>query len=164
MKNRKTILLAVSMILIGGMIGFLSGAKWVVLTSSVDVSYDFVKKIRYGREEPISKPNPDVFQIAINAIKDYRSEFLQWNEKCILKLDIENGVIETNWYPVHKSEVSEKIRVFIWGTNYRIDVWRRSNWNTLSKYRLPSKGEHALALEIYLQEAIEAGLTSILKD
>jgi hypothetical protein len=63
MKNRKTILLAISKILIGGVIGFLSGAKWVVLTSSVDVSYGFVKKILYGRETPLSKTNPDVFHV-----------------------------------------------------------------------------------------------------
>jgi hypothetical protein len=157
MKNIKTILIIILLVLIGSLVGFYLGPRWIMPSTPIDVS----AKI----PETTQEAAPNVLSIAIEAISDYQKT-LQWSENLIIRPDAENGVIDTSWYPVHKGEVSEKIQVFVWGENYRIDVWHRAGWSFWyspsgwSKFNVPYKTEITRMKEFQLQETIEAGLSS----
>jgi hypothetical protein len=131
-------------------------SEWVDISLD-NVSLDFIDEmVSYDRESTMQKADPQIFNIALKAVADYQSN-LQWGENLKIESDAEDGFIETNWYPVHKGEVSEKVQIFVWGDNYRVDVWHGSS---NSKFRVPYRGDHASAREIRIQEAIEAGLSS----
>lgn len=43
-----------------------------------------------------------------------------------LEEDVEAGLIQTAWFPVHKGEAEQKVQIAVWGSLYRVDVWTRS--------------------------------------
>ncbi len=66
-----------------------------------------------------------LFEKVIGVVQSYKSN-LQWNNLCSFEIDRVNGIIESNWHPVHKGEVQRKIEIYVWGTTHHIDVWHKN--------------------------------------
>ena len=96
------------------------------------------------------KPDYQVLSVATKAINEYYDS-LQWKDQCVINIDNNDGIIETNWHPVHKGEIKRKIQIYVWGKMYRVDVWHRGPFT--SSYGL--KDYMARLVEMDLQSSIE---------
>jgi len=96
------------------------------------------------------KPDETILSAVSSSLKEYR-ESLQWKEKCSITTNREAGLIETNWYPVHKGEVKEKIQIYVWGKIYQVDVWHKGNFRSSSA----KKDYISRLVEMNLQTSIE---------
>jgi len=112
------------------------------IASATDVEIVYLKEA--------SPPDKEVFAAVKQTIEEYKNK-LQWKEKCSLNINFEHGIIETNWHPVHKGEVSRKIQLFVWGKLYRVDVWHSAPLRILK----PKKDYMARLTEMRLQARIE---------
>ena len=97
-----------------------------------------------------SKPDMKVFSAAKQMMERYKDQ-LQSKDGCLLIVDMNNGVLETDWHPVHKGEIERKIQIFVWGEIYRVDVWHKSYWDP---FKIPKKDYMARLEEMQLQSKI----------
>ncbi len=105
----------------------------------------------YLKEAP--RPEKSLFSTVTIIIEELEKEMQQIGSTSFTKtIDKDKGIIETNWYPVHKGEVSEKVQIFVWGNIYRVDVWHKSR---IGIWRTPKKGYKARLVEMNLQSKIE---------
>jgi hypothetical protein len=97
-------------------------------------------------------PDQDLFYRIKAVIDQYRLE-LPWSAECDVQFDLQRGIIQTNWHPVHKGEVLQKVQVYIWGDMYRVDVWNKRAF--LAFLAKPKKKELARTYEWKIQNMIE---------
>jgi hypothetical protein len=72
-------------------------------------------------------PDREVFARVKEGLEAFRAQNPQigpndWS----VREDPEAGLVETDWFHVHKGEVELKAQVVIWGSHYRVDVWSRA--------------------------------------
>lgn len=69
-------------------------------------------------------PDPELFEVVKRGLEKY-SKNRETISEFTLNPDPNTGFVETGWYRDHKGEIRLKAQVFVWGKNYRIDVWQR---------------------------------------
>jgi hypothetical protein len=107
-------------------------------------------------ESPIVRlsPRPDslVFLSVVRSTEQYRDSSLYAS---YWKIDANSstGLVQTNWFPDHKGEITLKIQIVVRGTSFHIDVWqklpfwggiRKTEWSRGREYEIQSKIERDL--------------------
>ncbi len=102
-------------------------------------------------------PSPDarVLRAARLGLEQYR-DTRPFKSEWSIQIDEQKGVIETNWFPEHKSEVKLKIQIVVWGDSFRVDTWQKVGWF------FPSieKTDWCRRTERHIQDAIKKQLSS----
>ena len=148
MKKTEKIIQAAALVLAGVLIGYFIGIRFMAGSVPGDVS--LVSLV------PPQKADASVFEAAEKVVKNYCSG-LHGVEKIRIRADAGSGVVETDWYPVRKGEVGEKVQALVWGDHFRVEVWHRAG---RGRMKAPFKSEISRVVERRLQENLEEALKS----